>query len=361
MRAALAARAGGRDVEVCVWDKGRGPGGRMSTSRARGDGTRRADLGAQYLTMHGDGNKAWYSELEEAGVIVPLSGDIEGQRADQAEHRSFVAPAGMGAVVKHLAKDAGVVSGARVSSLDADGGRWLVGVEGRSEREAFDCVVLTVPTPQVLALAGGVAGVLSASGASAALAGVEFSARYALALWWEPSDTAALLDAVPWTGRYVGRGDSDSLRYLSFEPRKRRAVDATGRGLLPGSDPPAMVAHTSVSFGAEHLEEGFDDVTPGLLAEVRRLVPGLPDPAEVRCHRWRYSQVTRGAGAAAAAAGVAVAGPGGDDQSSDAAWLIPGCPPLVVAGDAMAESNLDGTIRSGETAARKALEALLRA
>lgn len=38
-------------ISLTIWDKARGAGGRMSTSRSPGDSDCTADLGAQYITV----------------------------------------------------------------------------------------------------------------------------------------------------------------------------------------------------------------------------------------------------------------------------------------------------------------------
>lgn len=38
-------------ISLTIWDKARGAGGRMSTSRSPGDAECTADLGAQYITV----------------------------------------------------------------------------------------------------------------------------------------------------------------------------------------------------------------------------------------------------------------------------------------------------------------------
>ncbi|XP_013409224.1 renalase-like [Lingula anatina] len=48
--ASLLRQSLGQQAELVLWDKARGAGGRMSTSRSPNDGVCTADLGAQYIT-----------------------------------------------------------------------------------------------------------------------------------------------------------------------------------------------------------------------------------------------------------------------------------------------------------------------
>ena len=50
-------KAGGSNHVVKVWDKARGVGGRMSTSRSAFNMELTADLGAQYITRLPNGSK----------------------------------------------------------------------------------------------------------------------------------------------------------------------------------------------------------------------------------------------------------------------------------------------------------------
>ena len=52
-----------------------------------------------------------------------------------------------------------------------------------------------------------------------------------------------------------------------------------------------MVVHTSVPFGVQHLEAEKEQVQPLIMQELQRLMPHLPQPASIKCQKWRYSQV----------------------------------------------------------------------
>ena len=48
---ALLKKQAQEQISLTIWDKARGAGGRMSTSRSPGDSECIADLGAQYITV----------------------------------------------------------------------------------------------------------------------------------------------------------------------------------------------------------------------------------------------------------------------------------------------------------------------
>lgn len=54
------------------------------------------------------------------------------------------------------------------------------------------------------------------------------------------------------------------------------------------------MVHTSVSFGLENLEKDKEEVQAIIMEELLKVLPGLPQPVSVKCHKWRYSQVSSG-------------------------------------------------------------------
>lgn len=482
-------------LHVTIMDKARGLGGRMSTHRASGAGAgAHSDSGAQYLTQLSPASKTWFDRLRAAGVITPLAGSIAGQRGEQRSLPSFVAPAGISSVVKHIASTSGAtfLPLHRVIGLDlvdapeeeqghdaraeaasgkpeievedesaamprnrrqwavryeivtpeavarakaaetvavaasraeapgaAAGGSGSKGkdgaatpaphpvaVEGATDgplahihSQRYDAVVLTCPVPQVMALDGDLPALLDGAGVSDGLKGVTYSSRYSLLLYFGPGDWRAVCRQMPSVGRYVDRSEDDVVRYVSFDSLKRGRVPteflpaSTGAGAAVASESgaaaapaaeacPAVVVHTSTEFGQMFVDTPAERVEPVIMEHLRRLYPDLPAPVEVRCHRWRYSQVMQGYsgpqpfgddieaaapskgslleshGHAAPAAAAAAAGAAdGKDKAKDGkeahatvagAVLAADEPPLVLAGDAFTASSFDGCVRSGE-------------
>ncbi|XP_057681740.1 renalase isoform X2 [Corythoichthys intestinalis] len=319
-------------VDLVVWDKARGTGGRMSTYRPPDPSYQPVDLGAQYVTAtreYARAHHSFYSELLAAGVLRPLDCAVEGLRAKEGAV-DYVAPLGMGAVVKHFLKQ----SGARVflehhlSGVYRRGASWEVRRKEGGDGQSFDALLLTIPVPQILQLQGDLKDVLS-DRQKQLLQGVSYSSRFALALFFAPGTDLG----VPWAVRYFnnyneddgGGGEPRIVCYAAVEPRKRAAEEEAGRG-------PALVVHTGAPFGLRHLESDAEAVRPVVLRELRRLLPDLPEPVAVKCHKWRYSQV------ASAADGC----PGH--------MVLSDRPPLVLAGDAFTHSNFDGCVASALSA-----------
>uniref|UniRef100_A0A3B4Z2H2 Renalase, FAD dependent amine oxidase n=1 Tax=Stegastes partitus TaxID=144197 RepID=A0A3B4Z2H2_9TELE len=311
-------------VQIVVWDKARGAGGRMSTSRPPDVSSHSVDLGAQYITAtpaYAQSHHSFYSELLSAGVLQPLSCQIEGLR-QQDDSKNYMTPLGMGSVVKHFLSESGKhflsESGAdlffehHVTALYRRGASWEVEKKAGGS-ETFDAVVLTMPVAQILQLQGDVGQLLSVQ-QKQQLDGVVYSSRFAVALFFSPDAAFSF----SWGARYVS--DSRCICYIAVDSRKRNK-DSPGLG-------PSLVVHTSVPFGLEHLERDKEDVQPIILQELHRLLPGLPEPISTKCHKWRYSQVLTSV------------------PDCPGHMIVLDQPLLVCGGDAFCHSNFDGCVES---------------
>ncbi|KAM6951436.1 renalase isoform 2-T2 [Aplochiton taeniatus] len=304
-------------VKVVVWDKSRGAGGRMSTSRSPADSSCIADLGAQYISAtphYARIHHSFYEELLAHGVLRPLTSSVEGMVSREEGLKNYVTPTGVSSIVKHFLTESGaeVCFDHHVTHIYRRGVAWEVHRKGGAT-EQFDVVVLTMPVPQILQLQGDV-GDLLGEGDRGRLEEVSYSSRYALGLFFSPS---AHID-VPWAATYLS--NSPCIRFIAVDDRKRSAESPDC-----GS---SMVVHTSVPFGIRHLEKDKEEVQPIILEELNKLLPGLPEPISIKCQKWRYSQVSTS---------------------------VPDCPgqvtiqtePLLVCGgDAFTHSNFDGCVES---------------
>ena len=132
----------------CVlFDKGRRPGGRVTTRRvATPQGEATFDHGAQYVTVRDPVFRARVEAWRDAGLVVPWPA---------AGENAFVGAPAMDAPVAAMAGALDVRTERRVDALRREAGAWhLVGEEiGDAPYEA---VVVTVPAEQVGALVGDV-------------------------------------------------------------------------------------------------------------------------------------------------------------------------------------------------------------
>ena len=133
-----------RNLELCVWDKARGCGGRMSTSRLTStpNSNCSADLGAQYITATEDYAKLhsdYYDDLLANKLLDPLKLPIEGHKTPVDGSINYVCPQGSSSLVKHFFKKAAaqVKFGKKVSKIENNSKQWTVSAEdGDTDGEA---------------------------------------------------------------------------------------------------------------------------------------------------------------------------------------------------------------------------------
>lgn len=267
-------------LQLVIWDKARGAGGRMSTSRSPSDPNCIVDLGAQYITITPDyaqKHKTFYDELVSKDICKPLCATVEGMVMKEGSY-NLVTPQGVSSIVKYYLSqsDADVFYERHVTHINLRKGKWEVCRKSGSP-ENFDVVVLTMPVPQILQLQGDISELIKES-QRRQLETVSYSSRYALGLFYE---TGTQID-VPWAAKYIN--DNPCIRFISIDNKKRN-VESSEIG-------PSIVVHTSVPFGKEHLEQEKEAVQPLILKQLNSILPNLPQPKHVKCQKWRYSQVT---------------------------------------------------------------------
>jgi predicted NAD/FAD-dependent oxidoreductase len=142
-------------ISVDIFEKSRGPSGRMSTRRTQ-DGS--VDHGAQYFTardarfirevqawMQANIVGTWKPKLKvyEAGVW----------RESKSQEIRYVGIPNMNSPGKHLAKDLSIQYETTISHLERRDGKWnLQCNEGREITASYEFIVLAIPAPQASAL-----------------------------------------------------------------------------------------------------------------------------------------------------------------------------------------------------------------
>ncbi|KAM6390585.1 LOW QUALITY PROTEIN: renalase [Pluvialis apricaria] len=301
---------------VAVWDKARGAGGRMSTSRSARDAACTADLGAQYVTREASARGtrgSFYEELLSCGILEPLTAPIEGMVVKEGSC-NYVAPQGISSVVKYYLKQSGadVFYEQHVTCISLRDGKWEVSRK-MGPPEQFDIVILTMPVPQILQLQGDIVNIINES-QKQQLESVSYSSRYALGLFYE----AGTRIDVPWAAQYIT--DNPCIRFISIDNKKRNIESP--------EIAPSVVVHTTVTFGSKHLDSDPAEVQQLILSHLERIVPSLPKPASIKCQKWRYSQVTKAV------------------PNCPGRMILHTQPLLICGGDGFTRSNFDGCIDS---------------
>lgn len=257
-------------LDVTVFDKARGAGGRMSTRRSD---TGHFDHGAQYFTVRHAAFDARVLSWQEAGVIAPWQGRIVSLprtlfgRTPTTIDR-YVGVPGMSAVLRHMARDLDVRFTQRVTSLSYEQDHWWLETEEGPLDDIFTAVVLAVPAPQAVPL------LASVPEWQAEVQTVEMTPTWAAMVSFE-----APLD-VAFDGAFI---DHPLLGWAARDNSK------------PGRpDIESWVLHGTSDWSAEHLDEDPDGVAAKLLAAFTEVTGvELPSIEALRAHRWKYARTPR--------------------------------------------------------------------
>lgn len=271
------ARAG---AAVTLFDKGRGPGGRLATRRIDSDlGPMAFDHGAQFFTARGPRFAAEIARLTQAGAVQPWAAPVLRTRGKQAAAPArddvvHVGAPGMNGLVKALAEGLDVRFGATVKALSRRAGLWRLEGEGLEGQSDFDAVVVAVPAEQAAPLLAPMSSALGAE-ASKAVTGPCWAVMAGFAQGFSPSFGGL-------------QTDDSALGWI--------AVEGTKPGRAPA--PHRLVLHARLAWSRAHLEDAPEAVVGPLLEAARRYIPDLPAPSVALAHRWRYAQVEKPAGSA---------------------------------------------------------------
>ncbi|CAN0068620.1 unnamed protein product, partial [Chrysoparadoxa australica] len=154
---AAAARAlSARGLDVVLFDKGRGPGGRMSTRRASTPlGDVSFDHGAQFLTATGESFSTLLTEAQTAGAADLWTGrtvsiDRGGNAESLREKTRWVGVPGMNAIVKTALTGMDVRFGRRAVRVSGEDGAWIIHFEDGETEGPFQKLALTIPPEQLI-------------------------------------------------------------------------------------------------------------------------------------------------------------------------------------------------------------------
>lgn len=239
-------------IEVTVFDKARGAGGRLASRRGAGFSV---DLGCRAFVVADARFERSVAAWRERGLVESVGGAHRG-----VPH--------MSALTRALSTGLDLRKGCRVRTLDKRGARHLLVDEAGEAHGPFDRVVVTVPTAQALPL------LAHSPSLTSRLAAVEYvsACTVALAVGDGSRAVVAARCAAPAVGGYIDQVDFDD----------------SGPG-----GPALLVVRASGALAAEALEASDEAVVQTLLAQlglvdidVARGFEGLPF-----VHRWRYARV----------------------------------------------------------------------
>ncbi len=253
---ACAGRLAASGHRIELFDKGRGPGGRMSTRRvttAMGDAS--FDHGAQYFTVRDPAFRAQVDRWHRDGLVAPWP---------EAGTDCWVGTPAMNTPVKQLAQAAPVRWTVRADRLTGGPGDWTLQGDGLHDGP-FEAVLLAVPAENATTLLD------TAAPALAALA----AATPAQPCWTVMAAFTSRVAAA-----------DDVLREAGPIGWAARNSAKPGR-----SGPEAWVIQAGPDWSRDHLEQTPDEIVAALLAAFSaRIGAALPPVLTASAHRWRYAR-----------------------------------------------------------------------
>lgn len=258
---------------VHVFDKSRGPSGRMSTRRAEDEnGPWQCDHGAQYFTARDPQFRTEVARWQQAGVAALwnarlASFDGSAWTTPHTPLERFVGTPRMSSpaawLVQHLGEPALAQWQTTVQRLDHTKDGWsITSAEHGLHSQHYSAVLLAVPAPQAMPLLAPVAPAGAALAASARMRGS-----------WAVMLRYASPVALPWEGAFINSGP---LRWVARDSSK---PGRTGQE--------TWLLHASAEWSEAHIEDNAESVTAALLAAFAAL--GGPPPLAATAHRWRYA------------------------------------------------------------------------
>lgn len=276
--AACAASLQRAGLDVTLFDKSRGLGGRMATRRARwsrpdGAGCTAEysiefDHGAQHFTAQQPRFRAAMQRAVKAGALAPWRQRVHAAWPAAFDRDGFVPVPNMPALARHVGSGVPVRLGQAVQRLQHGVGGWLLVLEDGATAGPFDQVMLAMPPAQAAALLVGHHELWAAE-----LAAVRMEACWTLMAVTDDQDW-------PWDAAVPQRGA------LAWVARNERAP---GRSPLPGHA--SWVAQATPAWTSAHLEDDADTVESALREALASLLPagrGVQWHYSA-VHRWRYA------------------------------------------------------------------------
>ncbi len=278
-------------LDVSLFDKGRGVGGRMATRRAETPlGEMRLNHGAQYVTAQTDSFASFLGSAVETGAAEVLNArlvsiDRGGNSAPLRGGDRHVGNPGMNGLVKYALDGFEVQTARRAKKLKGGPGDWTVVFEDGSTEGPFEKIALTLPPEQL----------------------IDFLAR-------SDGDFASIIAAANavkiapcWTVMAALDQDFDP----GFDGAKLLGGAVRWMALTATTAPAGAILQASPDWSEAFLEDEPETVARALCEEIFVRF-GMPAPVWKTAHRWRYAMVTEAAGSPTQLSDCKTLGVGGD-------------------------------------------------
>ena len=247
---------------ITVFEKARGPGGRMSTRRAT---PYAFDHGAQYFTATSNEFRTFLTPFLAHQTVAPWPEAITlRDGANVSDKDKYCASPGMNAICKLLAAELDLRTGHQVERLERKSDGWYLHIKDLAPVGPFDWVISSAPAPQTTVLFP------ETFSSYERLTQVEMLGCFSLMLGFD----APL--SIPWSAL---KSEADPVGWIAVNSAK------------PGRDQSTSILVQSRNTWAEaHLESDPAEIKSHLLHAASEL-SGLDLSSAIHqvLHRWRYA------------------------------------------------------------------------
>ena len=238
------ARTLGKAHDVCVFEKSRGPGGRIATRRA---GEWSFDHGAQFFTARTAAFKQFLQPLLADNVVEHWPARfaeicdtaVTAERRWTDDYPHYVGRPAMNAIGKYLAQGVDMESGVRVEALEQTPSGWMLRSPGQAAHGPFDWAIVTAPAAQTADLLP------------------------------EASPLSRVADAAPMKSCFALMLGFETLPDLAFDAalvRRRDISWISVNSSKPGRNgKPSIVVHATNAWADQNLERDIEAVRDHML------------------------------------------------------------------------------------------------
>jgi predicted NAD/FAD-dependent oxidoreductase len=253
-------------LEVRVFDKARGPGGRCSTRRERGLSF---DHGAQYFTVRDDRFKRYVDAWIDEGLVQSWQGRVGTAAGGKVQMKGngtdrFVGVPGMSAVAGHLASQLDISFDTRVRGIEGTPNCWRLIKDSGEDLGSFSVAIVAVPPEQAAFV------LMESTNLMKQVQSMKMLPTWAVMAVFNRSLDLEL------DGMFVKNSP------LSWVARNN---SKPGR-----SQHECWVLHGSNEWSDIHLDDKEEEISAALLQAFFEAIGSRPiQPIFVKAHRWRYA------------------------------------------------------------------------
>lgn len=263
-------------ADVTLFEKSRGPGGRMATRYA---GDFEFDHGAQFFTARSKAFRTFLQPLIDNGIVAAWQARfaefnrdcITALRPWGGDNPHYVGAPRMNSIGKALSVDLKIVLETTITAIARNSSGWTLSDDAGKQSGPFDWVVITSPAPQTGALARPFPELAAYCGERKMLGCFALMLGFA-----EPV-------SLDWQAALVRNADISWISVNSSKP---------GRG-----NPFTFVVHSTNAWADAHREDDTDSVMNHVLDEASAVAgEDMRRAVHRQVQRWRYANVDKQSG-----------------------------------------------------------------